>query len=80
MTKLTITFLTFISIFLNTAMGQAGNESTMVDNSIQDISTVAAIGAGGAILGLSTLSFVEDPKDHLKNVLIGGSIGIIIGL
>ena len=80
MTKLTITFLTFISIFLNTAMGQAGNESTMVDNSIQDISTVAAIGAGGAILGLSTLSFVEDPKDHLKNVLIGGSIGIIIGV
>jgi hypothetical protein len=41
---------------------------------------VAATTAGGAILGLSTLSFVDEPGDHLKNILFGGAIGLIIGV
>ncbi len=35
---------------------------------------------GGAILGLSTLSFVEEPSEHLKNVMVGGAVGIIVGV
>ncbi len=66
--------------FHNVALGQAGDNESIVDSSIADATTVFAIGAAGAILGLSTLSFVEKPKDHLKNILVGGSIGIIAGV
>ena len=41
---------------------------------------VGGAGAAGAILGLSTLSFVEKPGDHLKNVVAGAAIGIIVGV
>ena len=41
---------------------------------------VAGLGAFGAVLGLSTLSFVDEPGDHLKNIVTGGAIGIIIGV
>ncbi len=34
---------------------------------------------GGAVLGISTLSFYETPQDHLSNVAIGGAIGILLG-
>ena len=65
---------------INIAFGQADKAGGLGAASVTDISTVAAIGAAGAILGLSTLSFVEEPKDHFKNVLIGGAIGVIIGV
>ena len=55
-------------------------ESGMFDDSIKDISVVLGTGAVGAILGLSTLSFAEKPKDHLKNIAIGGAVGIVIGV
>ena len=77
--KLTIISL-FIQLLSLEAWSQAETESDFMGDSIVDISTVAAIGAAGAVLGLSTLSFVEEPKDHLKNILVGGSIGIIIGV
>jgi apolipoprotein N-acyltransferase len=54
--------------------------NTLVDQSVQDAIIVGAAGVGGAILGLSTLSFVEEPKNHLKNILVGGAIGIIVGV
>lgn len=80
MMKKTLSLILMMILSINIAWGQANNQSSMAEESIRDISTVAAIGAVGAVLGLSTLSFVEEPKDHLKNVLIGGSIGIIIGV
>lgn len=52
----------------------------LFDESVKDISVVLGAGAAGAILGLSTLSFVEKPKDHTKNIAIGGAIGIVIGV
>lgn len=58
----------------------AQQSEDIIGDSIKDITTVAVMGATGAVLGLSTLSFVEEPKDHLKNILIGGALGIIIGV
>jgi hypothetical protein len=55
-------------------------DGSIVDDSVRDISVVLGAGAVGAILGLSTLSFVETPSDHLKNISIGGAVGIIIGV
>jgi hypothetical protein len=36
-------------------------------------------GLGGAILGLSTLSFYGRPQDKLSNIAIGAAVGIIVG-
>lgn len=58
---------------------QEGNES-LFDDSLKDIAIVGGLGAGGAILGLSTLSFTEEPSEHLKNIVVGAAIGIIIGV
>ena len=59
----------------------AQNESSSIlQDSLSDLTIVAGIGLGGAVLGLSTLSFTEEPKDHMKNILVGGAIGIIAGV
>lgn len=52
----------------------------IVDETKQDIMLVLGGGLAGAVLGLSTLSFVEEPKEHTRNILVGASIGIIIGV
>ncbi|EQC45582.1 hypothetical protein [Bacteriovorax sp. Seq25_V] len=61
-------------------VANAQDSSTFADESLRDISIVAGLGAGGAVMGLSTLSFVEEPSDHLKNIVVGAAIGIIIGV
>ena len=52
----------------------------LIEDSVKDITTVLVVGAGGAVLGLSTLSFTEEPKNHLRNILVGGALGVIIGV
>lgn len=52
----------------------------IVDNTKNDLLLVVGGGLAGAILGLSTLSFVEEPKEHTRNILVGASIGIIAGV
>jgi len=52
----------------------------IVDDSVRDISIVVGTGVVGAILGLSTLSFADNPSEHWKNVSVGGAIGIVIGV
>lgn len=59
---------------------EGGSSDDIVSSSLQDFSIVMGVGIGGAILGLSTLSFVDEPKEHLNNVVTGGAIGIIIGV
>lgn len=79
--KFSLITISFFSLaFAPCAFAQSENSSDILEESLGDITTVAAIGLGGAILGLSTLSFVEEPKDHLKNILIGGSFGVILGV
>lgn len=58
----------------------AGADANMLDDSLTDVYTVVGTTAAGAILGLSTLSFVEEPKAHVKNIVVGGAIGIIVGV
>ncbi len=62
------------------AQDQGGAGDAILQDSIKDVYTVIGVGVGGAIIGLSTLSFAETPKDNLKNIVIGGAIGIIIGV
>ena len=83
--KLTILFSALSLFFVSTpAFSQAeaggGGESTYFEDSFRDVSIVGATAVGGAILGLSTLSFVETPGDHLKNIVVGAAVGIILGV
>lgn len=74
--------LTLILSFLSLpslAQDAASNEE-FLEESKNDLLMVVGGGLGGAILGLSTLSFVDEPKDHTRNILVGASLGIIGGV
>lgn len=64
---------------INSSFAQ-DSSSDILAQTRSDIIAVSALGVVGAVLGLSTLSFVDEPKDHLKNIVVGGAIGIIVGV
>ncbi|MAE58200.1 MAG: hypothetical protein CME69_04925 [Halobacteriovorax sp.] len=78
MNALKLLTLSICLVFSN-AYAQQG-DSSFAQESLKDITTIAGLGGVGAVLGLSTLSFVEEPGDHLQNIVVGGAIGIIIGV
>lgn len=43
------------------------------------LATIMLSGLGGAILGLSTLSFYGDPQEHIGNIWTGLAIGALGG-
>lgn len=43
------------------------------------LATVMLAGLGGAILGLSTLSFYGDPQEHVGNIWTGLAVGSLGG-
>ena len=64
----------------SSAETQEVSNGSLVDDSIKDLSIVLGSGFVGTILGLSTLSFVDTPSKHTKNIAVGGAIGIVIGV
>ena len=43
------------------------------------LATIMFAGLGGAVLGLSTLSFYGEPQDHINNIWTGLAIGVVGG-
>jgi hypothetical protein len=79
--KLAIIFCLISVVFSNNAFAQSGGEmDELVSGTKNDLLVVVGGGLAGAVLGLSTLSFVEEPKKHTRNIIVGASIGIIIGV
>lgn len=71
----------FIVLNAQTSYGQADeNIEMLVNDTKSDLLIVVGGGLAGAVLGLSTLSFVEEPKEHTRNIIVGASIGIIAGV
>ncbi len=70
--------LLFATVSLNSAHAQ--QDEDIIKNTQTDFLIVAAAGAGGALLGLSTLSFVDKPSNHIANIWTGGALGIIAGV
>ncbi|MBG60796.1 MAG: hypothetical protein CME67_03825 [Halobacteriovoraceae bacterium] len=68
------------SLNFNAFAQNQGDVDELVSESKNDLLVVVGGGLAGAILGLSTLSFVDEPKDHTKNILVGASLGIIAGV
>jgi hypothetical protein len=73
---LTLSFLTPSLVWAQAAEG----EHDIVANTQNDIMLIAGAGVGGAILGLSTLSFYDKPSKNLANVWTGAALGIIAGV
>lgn len=70
-----------LTVFLNPVnLAAQDSSSGVLDDSLNDLYIVLGTGAAGALLGLSTLSFADKPKDKIKNVSIGGAIGIVLGV
>lgn len=72
--------LTLLATAVNPVMAQDSGEDDIIKNTQNDIMLVAVAGAGGAVLGLSTLSFVEKPSKHVSNIWTGAALGIIAGV
>ena len=52
----------------------------LAQRSVQDLMTVGFTGLAGGVIGLSTLSFIDRPGDHLSNIVVGTALGIILGV
>lgn len=67
-----------VTTILTPAFAQDSDD--IVKNTQNDIMLVAVAGGAGAILGLSTLSFVNKPSKHISNVWTGAALGVIAGV
>ena len=69
-------FVLVFSFIIETSVHRAHAASTPVDA----LTAVGISTGAGALLGLSTTAFYAQPGDHLKNVLVGGAVGMIVGV
>ncbi len=72
--------LQFLLMTVSSNSAFAQEDEDIIKNTQTDVLIVAAAGAGGALLGLSTLSFVDKPSNHVSNIWTGGALGIIAGV
>ena len=54
-------------------------KSSTIAGPRRQLALIIFSGLGGAVLGLSTLSFYGRPQDHLVNIAIGAAVGVISG-
>lgn len=57
----------------------AQNHSSQMPNMRRSVATVIFAGLGGAVLGLSTLSFYGEPQGHVGNIWLGLGVGLLAG-
>ena len=76
--KITLILLLAVLCFPKISKAQSASEGQFEPR--EALATIFYTGAFGAVLGLSTLSFVDRPSAHLKNIMIGGALGIILGV
>jgi hypothetical protein len=67
------------AFFPQAGQAQVAEQRSELSGTRKQLATIVFAGLGGAILGLSTLSFYGRPQDHLSNIAIGFALGIIGG-
>jgi hypothetical protein len=79
--KRLLTALLTITLIASLASPALAQDTTIRHRSgaRRQLATIVFAGLGGAILGLSTLSFYGRPQDHLSNIAVGFAIGVIAG-
>ena len=77
MKKVCISILFCITVILNqNAFAQTSSMTTVK----RSFATVMFAGLGGAVLGLSTLSFYGNPQEHIGNIWTGATLGVLGGV
>jgi hypothetical protein len=82
MKKITITVL-LLSFLLSPqlyAQQQQNTYSNSGRNFKRGVAAVMFSTIGGAVLGLSTLSFYDKPQEHTNNITVGALIGLVAGV
>jgi len=82
MRRLTLIAMILLMVVSNEAWAQATDSAprgALASGPRRQLATIVFAGLGGAILGLSTLSFYGRPQDRLANIAIGAAIGVISG-
>jgi hypothetical protein len=79
-----LVFLTLVVCLSTSAFAQTPSSPTAGEvhaggGPRRQLATILFAGLGGAVLGLSTLSFYGRPQDKLANIAIGFAGGVIIG-
>lgn len=64
--------------FSSQSLAQTGSDP--LEQHHGDLLMVVGAGVGGAVLGLSTLSFYDTPSKNVSNIWTGAAIGIIAGV
>ncbi|MBK9293761.1 MAG: hypothetical protein IPM57_04840 [Oligoflexia bacterium] len=70
---------TFLVITLSFQLSFAQETKAKKTGPRRQLATIVFAGFGGAILGLSTLSFYGRPQEQLVNIAIGFAVGVIGG-
>ena len=82
--KTNLVKIIFVSIFCvaisfsHLSYGQSNSEASRSPFR-KGLATVMFAGLGGAVLGLSTLSFYGQPQEHIGNIWLGLGIGLFAG-
>ena len=74
--RFVVTVFTLTIISTNSVSAQT---TPMESNFKSKLATVIFVGLGGAVLGLSTLSFYGEPEEHISNITTGFALGILAG-
>lgn len=69
-----------VLMFMNLSLAHAQTATSQFPNFRKNTATVMFAGLGGAVLGLSTLSFYGEPSEHTGNIWAGLAVGILGGL
>ncbi len=71
--------ITLVVAMTSTAFAQPTQETRTTGGPRRQLATILFAGLGGAVIGLSTLSFYGRPQDKLANIAIGFAGGVILG-
>jgi hypothetical protein len=78
--KSTLTFLVFFFFYSNVFAESTSRSYNPSSGSVRgQVARIMMSGLGGAVFGVSTLSFYGEPQKHLSNVALGAAIGLLIG-
>lgn len=69
-----------ILLFANSVLAQSSSAKRSEFSGVRrNVATVMLFGLGGAVVGLSTLSFYGKPEEHIGNIYFGLAAGLIGG-
>lgn len=78
--KSTFCFVILLFFYSNVfAESIYGNYNSSGGSVRGQVARIMMSGLGGAVFGVSTLSFYGEPQKHLSNVALGAAVGLLIG-